>query len=229
MCSRINLYELLLTQLNPNNVLMGKKILSYEENELGVNVCCADNSTYCGDILVGADGAYSRIRQTLHRNMHKRGLLSKADKEQRIPGYVCVAGVAKQDDCEKYPYLKDPYVHFCSVLGTKGLGWHTVNIPDNQICWAMWMQLDQSAAEKEQQSLENSEFSASDTEPLAKVFRDMLCPHGGTMGDLVDSTPQDIMSKLYIEEKLYDSWYYGRTVLLGDACHSVCSPRPPSR
>ncbi|KAG0369309.1 hypothetical protein BGZ54_010335 [Gamsiella multidivaricata] len=35
------------------------------------------------------------------------------------------------------------------------------------------------------------------------------------MGELVDATPEDLKSKVYIEEKLFDAWYYGRTVLIG--------------
>lgn len=35
------------------------------------------------------------------------------------------------------------------------------------------------------------------------------------MGDLIDKTPKELISKVMLEEKLLDSWY-GRTALLGD-------------
>lgn len=37
-----------------------------------------------------------------------------------------------------------------------------------------------------------------------------------TMGDLIDKTPKDMISKVMLEEKLFETWFGGRTVLLGD-------------
>ena len=37
--------------------------------------------------------------------------------------------------------------------------------------------------------------------------------------DLFDFTPRELISKVVIEEKVFDTWFGGRTVLLGDACH----------
>ncbi|KAF9086682.1 hypothetical protein BGX23_008664 [Mortierella sp. AD031] len=42
-----------------------------------------------------------------------------------------------------------------------------------------------------------------------------------TLGDLYDRTPKDMMSKVMLEEKVFKTWYSGRTVLLGDACHKL--------
>ncbi|KAG0234021.1 hypothetical protein BGX31_004686 [Mortierella sp. GBA43] len=220
VCTRLNLYELLMAQLNPDSIVMGKKILSFEENELGITVCCSDNTIYCGDLLVGADGVHSRIRQVLYRTLGKRGMLSRSDRERFSPNYVFVAGVAKQQSPEKYPALKRPFVHFSTVIGPKGTGWHAVNIPDDQICWAMWKPLDKSGVSLEE-SFENTEFDHVNTEPIVKPFRSMPCPLGGLMGELVDTTSDDLKSKVYVEGKLFDTWYHGRTVLLGDACHSL--------
>lgn len=36
------------------------------------------------------------------------------------------------------------------------------------------------------------------------------------LGDLYDRTPQDRVSKVMLEEKVFETWYHGRTVLLGD-------------
>ncbi|KAG9320563.1 hypothetical protein KVV02_008773, partial [Mortierella alpina] len=111
ICSRPNLYELLLSQIQPHNLVMGKKILSYEENEFGVSVCCSDNTVYSGDILVGADGAYSRVRKNMFKKLRRRGLISKTQQtEGPIPCSVCWLGVAKAQDPEKYQCLKEPIV-----------------------------------------------------------------------------------------------------------------------
>lgn len=42
-----------------------------------------------------------------------------------------------------------------------------------------------------------------------------------TMGDLYDMTPQGRISKVMLEEKVFQTWHSGRTVLLGDGKHGV--------
>jgi hypothetical protein len=37
-----------------------------------------------------------------------------------------------------------------------------------------------------------------------------------TLGDLIDKTPRDNISKVFLEEKLFETWFYGRAVLIGD-------------
>ncbi|KAI1319896.1 hypothetical protein EDD11_002570 [Mortierella claussenii] len=52
-------------------------------------------------------------------------------------------------------------------------------------------------------------------------IREQACPFGGTLGDLIDVTSRKMISMVVVEEKFYRTWHYGRTVLLGDACHKV--------
>ncbi|KAG0010495.1 hypothetical protein BGZ80_001438 [Entomortierella chlamydospora] len=54
---------------------------------------------------------------------------------------------------------------------------------------------------------------------MANACRGFPCPYGGTLADLIDKTPVDRISKVLLEEKFFETWYHGRTVLLGDACH----------
>ena len=37
-----------------------------------------------------------------------------------------------------------------------------------------------------------------------------------TVGDLIDRTAPQLISKVMLEEKLFKTWYHGRTVLIGD-------------
>lgn len=41
------------------------------------------------------------------------------------------------------------------------------------------------------------------------------------LGDLIDRTPKHLISKVALEEKVFDTWYSGRTVLLGDGKHFI--------
>lgn len=40
-----------------------------------------------------------------------------------------------------------------------------------------------------------------------------------TVGNLIDISPKDSISKVILEEKVFDTWYGGRTVLLGDGMY----------
>ncbi|KAG0350450.1 hypothetical protein BGX24_008144, partial [Mortierella sp. AD032] len=42
-----------------------------------------------------------------------------------------------------------------------------------------------------------------------------------TLGDLYDLTPKELISKVMLEEKVFETWHHGRAVLLGDACHKL--------
>ncbi|KAF9095424.1 hypothetical protein BGX29_009042 [Mortierella sp. GBA35] len=44
---------------------------------------------------------------------------------------------------------------------------------------------------------------------------------GMTLGDIYERTPKDLISKVMLEEKVFDTWHSGRMVLLGDACHKL--------
>ncbi|KAF8997673.1 hypothetical protein BGZ52_011005, partial [Haplosporangium bisporale] len=46
-----DLYDLLRRQIPQENILMSKKILSYEEHKDSVSIHCSDDSSYHGDIL----------------------------------------------------------------------------------------------------------------------------------------------------------------------------------
>ncbi|KAF9936237.1 hypothetical protein BGZ65_002626, partial [Modicella reniformis] len=52
-------------------------------------------------------------------------------------------------------------------------------------------------------------------------IREQACPFGGTLGDLVDATSKKMICMAVVEEKFYHTWYFGRTVLIGDACHKL--------
>lgn len=62
---------------------------------------------------------------------------------------------------------------------------------------------------------------------IAEV-KDFLTPFGGTMGELISATPRDKISRVFLEDKLFETWHAGRTVLIGDACHKVLEKKGTS-
>ncbi|KAI8346519.1 hypothetical protein B0O80DRAFT_503426 [Mortierella sp. GBAus27b] len=221
MFSRPDMHHLLLAQVPPEKVLMKKRVLSIEQNEHGVMVRVADGSTYHGDILVGADGAYSGVRQGLFKLMEKKGELPESDKSSLKLGYISMVGVSHPQDPEKYPVLKEPSSNFSRVIGDgTPHSYNTVTVPGNRICWGMTMQLDTSKVSKEMM-FKNSEWGPEANESMIKEIRNFPSHFGGVIGDLIDATPKEMISRVFLEEKMFETWYHGRTVLIGDACHKM--------
>ncbi|KAF9994366.1 hypothetical protein BGZ79_000881 [Entomortierella chlamydospora] len=213
--ARPNLHDLLLKQVPANKITFGKRVLRTEEKDGQVLIHCSDNSIYSGDILIGADGAYSSIRQSIYKQLSEAGALPQSDMEDLSLGYSCLVGVTEPLDPAKYPQLKDDFAHFSAILGKQRYSWGVSNVPNNQICWILLIQFD-DADEAAEQRFRNSEWGPESTDVMVKQFHDCLNPYGGTMGELIDATPKERRSKVFLEEKLFETWHHGRTALIGD-------------
>ncbi|KAF9387187.1 hypothetical protein CPB97_002859 [Podila verticillata] len=207
--SRADLYALLLRQIPKENILMNKKVLSFLQGENGVMIRCSDDSTYDGDILVGADGAYSAVRQHMYAALKKESRLPSSDDVALPFSSVCLVGQTEVLDPEEFPDLKLPLSQFFTVLGSDKIYSH----------------LNEDSS-KLNDSFRNSEWGPEAAEAMCKEVRHLKVPGGyddkvRTIGDLIDKTPKDLISKVMLEEKVFDTWYDRRTVLLGDACHKL--------
>lgn len=84
----------------------------------------------------------------------------------------------------------------------------------------MVLHLDDKTA-KANDAFMNSEWGPEAAESMCKEVRHLKVPGGmdgkdWTMGDLIDRTPKDLLTKVMLEEKLFTTWSSGRTVLIGD-------------
>ncbi|KAF9109075.1 hypothetical protein BGX27_008027 [Mortierella sp. AM989] len=217
--SRPKFYDILRKRVPDHRISFKKKVLRTEEKEGKVTIHCSDNTSYTGDILVGADGAYSGVRQSMYKRMDDKGILPKSDLEDFSIGYTTIVGVATPLNPEKYPQLKEENASFNQVLYEGGANCYVISIPGNQISWGFGLQLSKSAVKE--MHFRNSEWGPETNDTTLDRYRDLPCPLGGTMGDIFDATPKDLISKIFLEEKMFKTWYHDQTVLLGDACHKV--------
>ncbi|KAF9321207.1 hypothetical protein BG003_003031 [Podila horticola] len=176
-------YDLLWKQVPEENIVLGKSLHNFDQDKKSVLVRCTDASKYYCDILVGADGAYSRVRETLYRSLEDDNVLSASDIAPLSYGSICLVGQTNVLDPEDFPDLKEELCKDYSVLGT------------------------------------NSKYTAA--KAMCNQVRDFKVPGGKdgkvhTLGDLIDRTPKDRISKIMLEEKMFSTWHGGRVALLGD-------------
>ncbi|KAF9578771.1 hypothetical protein BGW38_005272 [Lunasporangiospora selenospora] len=214
------LYDLLLSKIPKERIHFSKKVASTRQDDKQVTIECEDGTSYTGDMLVGADGAYSVVRQSLYKELAEKGTLSQNDSQSLEKGYICLVGTTDPLDLEKYPGLDRPEADSSLVVG-KGIpyAWTTFTMPENRICWNVILQLREDAS-KSVKSLKNAEWGAEANEAMIKEVYEFKTPWG-IIGKLIDATPRDRISKVYLEDKLFETWNGGRTVLIGDACHKM--------
>ncbi|KAF9361131.1 hypothetical protein BGX34_007326 [Mortierella sp. NVP85] len=216
--ARPALHSILLSQIPAEKICFNKRVLSHYETDDLVVIRTSDGKEHHGHILVGADGAYSGVRQSLYERLEKEHRLPKSDKDSLKGSVVCLVGQTQPLDPAIYPALDERNTRFNTVIGEKGpYFWVTFTTADKTICWMILMLLDQATA-KEHNGFRNSEWGPEAAESMAKQVRDFHIPCGDykTIGNLIDLTPKELMSKVILEEKLFKTWYDGRTVLLGD-------------
>lgn len=52
-----------------SRVLLNKKVIKVDHSDQGVSVQCRDGTTYAGNVVIGADGVYSTVRNEMWRHM----------------------------------------------------------------------------------------------------------------------------------------------------------------
>ncbi|KAF9175870.1 hypothetical protein BGX20_009268, partial [Mortierella sp. AD010] len=214
---RPRIYEILLKRVPEHKISFKKKVVQTEEKDDKVHIHCSDGTSYTGDILIGADGAYSEVRKSMYKTMDEKGILPKEDLEDFAVNYTTIVGVASSSDYEKYPKLKDDYSSFSQIIYGDGSNCFVISLPDNQISWGFGVQL--AISNLKEMDYQNAEWAPEVKDTTLDRYRDFPCPMGGTMGELFDATPKHLISKVALEEKMFQTCHYSRSVLLGDAWH----------
>ncbi|KAF9104195.1 hypothetical protein BGX27_010203, partial [Mortierella sp. AM989] len=180
---------------------MNKKVLRLKEVDSKVVVYCSDNTVYECNVAVGADGAYSAVRQNMYNNLEQEGKLPLCDKDAFSIGHFTMVGIASPPNPEKYPELSEDRAHFRVTIGNGNESIYVASVTDNQICWGVTTHV--SASKAREQHFRNSEWGQEAIDTTMNDFDDFPCSFGGTMKDLFDATPKDLISKVYLEEKVF--------------------------
>lgn len=99
--------------------------------------------SFTGDVLVGAYGAYSNVRQSLYEQLKNQGLLPASDQEKMVINHTTMVGLTSPPDPEKYPAFRDTEVfsHSDWVIGQGSSTRNYFSLADNRIGWGVGVQV----------------------------------------------------------------------------------------
>ncbi|KAF9278607.1 hypothetical protein BGZ74_003041 [Mortierella antarctica] len=219
MITRSRLYDMLLSQIPQEKVYMNKRLSSYEQDEHGVILTFADGTTAQGDIVVGADGAYSQVRKSLYNRLTEDGTLPESDKKELPCSSICLVGQTTGPlDGSKFLHLEQEDCRFEFVSGQdKPYSWLTWTLPEKRMGWMVIEHLNDHGDKK----TPNIEWGPGAAEAMVARVRGFPIPSGESliMGDLIDVTPPNLISQVALEGKFFETWFNGRTVLIGDGAN----------
>ncbi|KFH69591.1 hypothetical protein, variant [Podila verticillata NRRL 6337] len=218
--SRPDLHEFLLAKIPPQKLTTGKRVIDISESATEVVVTCMDETTYVGHLVIGADGAYSAIRQLMYEKLKANGELPESDKRPLYFDKQCVVGMTCSLDPKKYPVLQD---ESCEVKVILGKDQHTsmwiLPLTGNRMAWCVGGP--DPHLQEEGGGGRGRDWYPETVVEICEDVRNFKCPFGGSVMDLIEATPKGLVSKVLLEEKMYRTWYHGRVVLIGDACHKI--------
>lgn len=98
---------------------------------------------------------------------------------------------------------------------------------DNIVCWSVIQYLNKETSELND-TFRSTDWGSGLAEAMCREVQHFPIPGGNgklTLADLIVNTPRDQIAKVTLEEKVFESWYGGRTVLLGNGtllCFCLC-------
>ncbi|KAG0047500.1 hypothetical protein BGZ83_007449 [Gryganskiella cystojenkinii] len=183
--TRRELLSLLIDQLNPDRVHFSKQIVSFSQNKDSAEIRCADDTSYRGAILVGADGAFSRIRTCLFKQVAKKGILPRHDAslfaaspaitiseevgtiQSKAGGHFSLVGITRPLDESRYRGLTDTDSQCDTIVGEHVTCGYSV-VPGNRICWNVHVHLDETALKEQYNQILQQQQQEQDPErPLS--------------------------------------------------------------
>ncbi|KAG0316100.1 hypothetical protein BGZ97_007390 [Linnemannia gamsii] len=225
------LHDLLFRQIPKDRIHMNKKVLSTDDqSDKGITVTFSDGTSTTGDILIGADGAYSAVRQNLFKRLKAQNKLAAADDVPLPYSTICLVGQTRPLDPALFPHLLKDDCQFVKTLGeNKPWVWITLTTAQGTVCWSIVRFVEESHTSMDDKNKDagvDQEWGPEAAEAMCNEVRHFPVMSGNesspwSVGDLIDHTPKDLISKVKLEEIVFQTWFGGRTVLMGDACHKL--------
>ncbi|RPA94671.1 FAD/NAD(P)-binding domain-containing protein [Choiromyces venosus 120613-1] len=192
-----------------SKVLLGKRVVKVVHSDTGVRVITKDGDEFAGDIVVGADGVHSIIRQEMWALADELspGLITEKEKKDTLSAEYCsVVGIATP-----HPGLEEDCAH---VIHNHGRSSIIISGYGGRVFWFLFEKLD-----KIYKVPNIPELTNEDGKRLAEQRLGDMVTENIKFKELWDKTTTYVTVPL--EEGCFEHWHYGRMIVIGDAVHKV--------
>ncbi|KAL4890998.1 hypothetical protein BDV59DRAFT_209334 [Aspergillus ambiguus] len=191
-----------------SKVRLNAKAIRIEHTETSAIVHCADGSEWTGDIVVGADGVHSLVRNEMWNRMEKQQLGRDVarEKAEMISEYSCVFGISTATGNLKPGDMHRTYSKDFSTLTIVG--------KNGRVFWFFFAKMDRKY------TIENvPRFTSEDREKHIAQYLHISISSDVTFRDIY----KNVISTAYVplEEAFYKHWVVDRMVCIGDSIHKM--------
>ncbi|OGM42624.1 putative monooxygenase [Aspergillus bombycis] len=187
-----------------SKILTEKKVRAIDSSDLtGVKVITTDGSVYSGDIVVGADGIHSTVRQEMARLNVDTGR-DYLEEKSFSATYSCVFGISHRTPGIEPCTLQDVFNDKFSYLIADG--------PGDRTYFFLFEHMDRVRFGREIPRL----TEANRDEIVGRHLDDPITPEV-RFGDIYARRIRSGITPL--QEYVYKHWHFGRMIALGDASH----------
>lgn len=189
-----------------SRILTKKRVTGIEHLEAGVKVSLDDGTCEEGDIVIGADGVHSVVRQLMwdYANAFELGAIPESDKNAFFSQFAGMFGVS-----ENSLGLGPAEEHTVFGHDTTAL----VFTQPGKVYWAKGHKDEYCRPPK------RTRATAEDYEAYAKRMWDEPITETLKFSDLWKTRSR--VGMVTIEEGILKQWHAGRIVLVGDSAHKV--------
>ncbi|EHK18341.1 uncharacterized protein TRIVIDRAFT_204498 [Trichoderma virens Gv29-8] len=191
-------------------------VISFTETDDGIEVVTDKGETIKGDILLGADGIHSTIRNLMADKIASTDpIASKEMQSGFTSNYHCIFATSRnaKESAGGKPFLPDGAVHNVYYSGFSGV--IAAGVP-GLVFWFLFVKSDRAT-----QTPNTPRFTEEETEATIAKYGDYAVGPGYTFKDLWESRVRANMLPLE-EGVLKPKWNSGgRVALMGDAVHKA--------
>jgi 2-polyprenyl-6-methoxyphenol hydroxylase-like FAD-dependent oxidoreductase len=189
-------------------VLLNKRVVKVENVEGGVSVLTGGGDTFKGTLLIGADGIHSIIREEMTRigNQLHPGYFPPGEAD-RVPCYYqCSFGIAQN--------VSDYNPGETTNVRTRGYSMLVISGPENRVYWFIFNRLP-----KPRFGHDIPRYTKEDEIRFVEKWKDLAITDKITFGQVYSKRLSSTLTPLH--EVVYEKWFFGRIMTLGDSAHKV--------
>ncbi|RYP02256.1 hypothetical protein DL764_005863 [Monosporascus ibericus] len=189
-----------------SKILTSERVMAVENNPESAVVTTKTGKEFTGDIVIGADGIHSKVRQEMWRDAQKKSpsWINPAEQQDVPCTFVCIFGISEGVQGIEKGTLTSVYNEHFSYLVPSG--------PGDRTYWFLVRNLGKTVYGDD-----IPRFTKEEEVMFAREhFDDQITPTL-KFSDLYNNKVSSTYTAL--PEYVYKRWYFNRIMTVGDSCH----------